>query len=382
MRNACVISFCISLLTALSSHALDFSRINISWQYDPLAEIELRDRVIQNGDILTIFLRFRTDSLSSWKVDFLKQPKYESESHKIFDTFQSDTLLMQDGRAILKLTFKKPEDDLLVVKLFKQDVFYYYDIPLRNGSMPFPKIYPVDQDGLPIFENYLNSSVFSWVGSSTLYAQGYQDRFLFADPPMADMKPLAPSILPDTTFTFSESVTFLDDYMYVVRDDSNASVGVIMLKTAAYYPEFKRLDELVEAMAYLLNEPEKKSIENSQNLKQSFDSFWLKTYVTKFRARNAIRNYFKWIKQSNQMFSDFKQGWKTDRGMLFIVFGVPDEVYRSETKEEWYYDGGPAFEFTVISTFFAPKTYALRRRVEFQDPWFENIAAIRRGTNE
>lgn len=382
MRNGKIFSSIISLVLVLSAHAIDFSRINIAWKYDPQAEIEMKDRIVQNGEEMTIFLRIRADSLMSWNFDFLIQPRYESESHVKLEQYRIDTLFSESNAEIVKLTFKKPEENLLVVKIFKENFFYYHDIPLKNGSLSHPSIYPVTNEGLPIFDNYLNKSGFKWEGTDNPYVQQYLEDFPFADPPMGEMKPLAPSILPDTAFVFSHDSSFLNSYFYVVREDATTSAGVTVLRTSPYYPEFKQLNELATAMQYILNEPERKEIRNSRDLKQSFDSFWIKTYVTKFRARNAIRNYFNWVKQANRLFTDFKQGWKTDRGMLFIVYGAPDEVYRTDTEEEWFYDNGPSFEFTVISTFFSPKTYALRRQVEFEENWFEYIGAIRRGSNE
>lgn len=382
MRVEKILSSIISLVLVLSVQAIDFSRINVAWKYDPLAEIEMRDKVVQNGNEITLFLRFRAESLDDWNFDFFIQPRYESESHSKLREYEIDTLLSDGKQKIVKLTFQKPEENLLVVKIFRKDAFYYHDIPLKNGSLSYPSIFAVTDNDLPIFDNYLNSSDFKWAGIPNPHVQQYEESFPLADPPMAEMKPLAPSILPDSSFIFESDSSFLTDYFYVVREDANASTGVTVLRTSPYYPEFKQLNELASAMHYILNEPERREIRNSRDLKQSFDSFWIKTYVTKFRARNAIRNYFSWIKQANRLFTDFKQGWKTDRGMLFIVYGTPDEVYRTDNQEEWYYDSGPSFEFTVISTFFSPKTYALRRSLDFEESWFEYIGAIRRGSNE
>ena len=375
-------TFFFFLLMVLTTKGVDFSRINVSWQYDPLAEIEFRHRIIQDGSIMTLFLRFRTDSVSNWDMELLVQPKYESEVHSSLVNYKLDTLVNEQNRLILKIVFEKPEENLMVVKTTQEGVFYYYDIPLKNGTLPFPSIYPQDGSGIPIFTNYLNKSTFKWEGSNQFYCNAYVENFSFADPPMAEMKPLAPSILPDSTFSFTNPIDFDENRFYVVMADSNAVTGVTILNTSPYFPEYKLLSELTSCMFYILNEPERKGFLNSNNLKESFDSFWIKTYITKFRARNAIRNYFNWVEQANRIFSDFKSGWKTDRGMLFIVYGVPDEVYRRDNVEEWYYDEGPAFEFTVISTFFSPRTYALRRRQDYEESWYEYIAAIRRGAND
>ena len=382
MRINKIIVCCFFLLTFVSTKAIDFSRVNISWQYDPLAEIELRDRVVQKGDSIEVYIRFRFDGTTAWQMDYLIQAGYQSESHFNLAPYSIDTLLSEAASSIVKLTFKRPDERLLVVKIFKEDAFYYYDIPLRNGSLPYSSILLRDEDGLPIFEDYLNTTKFTWTGSNSFYAMEYSEKFGPADPPMGEMKPLAPSIFPDSTFQFSNDVTFSDNNFYVVREDSNALTGVTIFKASAYYPESKLLGELSASMHYILNEPEQKAIRNSRNLKESFDSFWVKTYTTKFRARNAIRNYFNWVEQANKRFTDFKPGWKTDRGMIYIVYGVPDEVYRVEGEEEWYYDEGPSFEYTIISTFFAPRTYSLRRQQEHEKSWFEFIAAMRRGTND
>lgn len=376
------IVFCLVVLYVFSASAIDFSRLNISWQYDPSAEIQVQDRVVQKGDSLSVFIRFRYSTSPDWKIEYLIQSNYGSEAHKKFSSFSLDTLNTTSDSFIVKLDFVKPEENLMVAKISRDGAFYYYDIRLKNGSVPYSPILLVDGDGLPVFETYLNSANFSWLGADDFYVTEYVEDSDPAHPPMGDMRPLAPSILPDSIFHFADSVTFTDNNLYVVRADSNAVTGVTILKAAPYYPEFKLLGELVASMHYILNDPERKGLRNSRNLKESFDSFWIKTYTSKFRARNAIRNYFNWIEQANKRFTDFKQGWKTDRGMIYVVYGAPDEVYRTENEEEWYYDEGPSFEYTVISTFFSPETYALRRSLELRQSWFEFIAAMRRGTNE
>ena len=379
MRNHKFAVFFSTLISVSSVNGFDFSRINVSWQYDPLAEIQASNRITQNGDSMTVFLRFNSDELANWTFQYFVQPKYESEFHSNLKSYELDTLLSNEGSIILRLKFIKPEENLMVAKIFKEDAFYYYDVPLINGSLPYPSFYPLDEDGLPVFENFIRTSKSFWVGEDQFYASEYAENFGFADPPMADMKLLAPSISPDTSFVFSGFPPFKDNFFYNVRSDSNASIGITILKTSPYFPQLRLLGELADAMTYILNEPERKALGASKNLKESFDSFWINTFTTKFRARNAIRNYYNSVEQANKVFTDFKQGWKTDRGMLLIVYGAPDEVYRTGSEEEWYYDLGAAFEFTIISTFFSPKTYALRRRIEHEASWFEFIASIRRG---
>ncbi len=376
------ILFFILVFFSLAGNAINFSRVNVAWQYDPNSPLQLAHRVVTQEKGISVFLRLRIDSLDRWKYEFLVQDGYEAESHEKITPLDLDTLSQGKNELIVRVAIDRGVPDLFVLKIFRSEEFYYYDIGLRIGNLPFPSIYPTDKEGVPIFEGYINRSGYQWVNSDTYYAMKFYESADPADPPMADMKPLAPKENLDTTFVFKDSVSFQDGFFYTVRGDSLASTGVTILKTPAYFPEYRKLPELVESMLYLTSVPEKKSLLNSKDLKKNFDSFWINNFNTKSRARRAIRKYYTTIKRANVLFTDFKAGWKTDRGMIYTIFGKPDEVYRTNSLEEWYYDSGVSFEYTVISSYFSPRTYALRRKKELEEIWFRQIASIRRGINE
>jgi len=68
---------------------------------------------------------------------------------------------------------------------------------------------------------------------------------------------------------------------------------------------------------------------------------------------NEIKSeYFRRVKYANKNFSVFRDGWKTDRGMIYILFGPPNEIvrydYHSATNpiQYWsYYSYNITFEF-------------------------------------
>lgn len=367
------------ILVSFSASAINFSRVNVAWQYDLGFSVKMAHKVVKDNKGFFVLLSVSSDSIYSWQYELLVQDGYESETHRTVQPQMVDTLLNVQGKIMVRLLFDQIEENLLVVKFSKPENYYYYDISLRIGSLSYPSIYPVDDRGMPILEKYINRSGSSWRGNDSFLVMQYAEEFPPADPPMADMKPLAPSVNLDTFFVFNNKSEFLENYFYMIRKDSLASVGVTILRVPPYFPEYRQLGELIESMLYLTSEQEKKAMLKSQNPKESFDSFWMNTYTTKARARGAIRRYYNWIEEANKLFTDFKAGWKTDRGMIYIVFGMPDEVYRTGSSEEWYYDEGSAFEFTIISTFFAPKTYSLQRSKDFEEQWYTQIAAIRRG---
>jgi GWxTD domain-containing protein len=366
------------LFVVRTSNAINFFSLNLVWQYDPFAPIKAKHRVYHDS-YPQVFLSLKSDSLKQWEVSFLVQNGYESEKHREISP-EIDTLSASSQESLVQLGLSNVNESLLVIKLSRGDLYLYYDVNLKIGTMSFPGIYPVNDEGLPLLTNYASDAI-QWVNSdATKHVQVYVEDFKKADPPMADMKPLAPSIPLDTSFNFQSALQLDNGYFYTVRKDSASSVGTTLLGVPIYYPKFRKIDELAESMFYLTTDAEELSLLRAANLKSAFDSFWLNTYGSQFRARNAIKSYYDKIELANQLFTDFKQGWKTDRGMIITIFGLPDEVYRQNNLEEWYYDEGYVFEFNVISTFFANRTYALRRKKSLEDVWYERIASIRQGT--
>ncbi|MDE0471597.1 MAG: GWxTD domain-containing protein [Ekhidna sp.] len=380
-----MIKRCLSLifLTWLGYlHAIDFSSINVAWQYDLKAELKLAHRVFQNEEGIFVMLQVSADSLSDWGYELLIQDGYEAERHEIMMPLNVDTVRSGKSEFSIKLHLPLVTQDLLIVRMYQLERDYYYDIALKIGNLSFPSIYPINKNALPIYKNYINRSGYSWNQADSLHIIKYAEDFSRADSPMAEMKPLNPALNQDTSFRAKDSVFFEEDFFYVVRDDINSSTGVTILKTPPYFPKYRKLFELVEAMLYLTSEAEEKALLKSKNVKRDFDSFWLNNLNTKSRAQNAIRKYYKSVEKANILFTDYKAGWKTDRGMIYIIYGIPDEVYRLNGLEEWYYDSGEAFEFDVISSFFAPCTYSLRRNKNFEEGWLRKVAKIRRGVDE
>src|SRR5205085_2026998 len=55
------------------------------------------------------------------------------------------------------------------------------------------------------------------------------------------------------------------------------------------------------------------------------------------RARELLKRYYGRVKEANRNFTSYCEGWKTDRGMIFIIFGPPVNVYHSRRDEVWVY---------------------------------------------
>ena len=106
------------------------------------------------------------------------------------------------------------------------------------------------------------------------------------------------------------------------------------------YPQVNDLDQMVQALKYIAypDEYEKlQEIQSPQKLRVAFEAFWLKLYENEAKAKGAINNYYSRVERANELFPSYKEGWKTDLGMIYIVMGKP--VHTEENGDEliWYY---------------------------------------------
>ena len=65
---------------------------------------------------------------------------------------------------------------------------------------------------------------------------------------------------------------------------------------------------------------------------------------------------------ANQYFTSFKEGWKTDRGMVYMVFGPPDTAVLNGQQEIWEYKKSrPAVLFHKAGSVYSPDHFVLVR---------------------
>ena len=116
-------------------------------------------------------------------------------------------------------------------------------------------------------------------------------------------------------------------------------------------------------MVYLINDEGQKLYESLDNVvgkRQFIFRFWKGNDPTPGTPVNEYRDtYFKRIKYANEHFRRLgKDGWKTDRGRVMMIYGEPDFIDQipssAETKpyEVWAFDsleGGVEFVFLDAS---------------------------------
>jgi GWxTD domain-containing protein len=83
-----------------------------------------------------------------------------------------------------------------------------------------------------------------------------------------------------------------------------------------------------------------------------FEEFWKALDPTPATAKNeAFDEYFQRIKIANQRYKSYNEGWLTDMGRVYIIFGEPTQIDRRasnngpQTFEHWLYPNNRVFTF-------------------------------------
>lgn len=163
---------------------------------------------------------------------------------------------------------------------------------------------------------------------------------------------------------------------------SQKEPGVRIYRFYDGFPEIGSVDKMRESIRYISTENE--LIELSQmTSKAAVDKFWVGLTGNSERALSQIKRYYSRVEDANEFFSNTTEGWKSDRGMIYIVFGPPAVVYRNSAVEEWTYGepGNPMsvkFYFQLNKNAIGVSDYSLIRTSEYRRPWFLAVSNWRR----
>jgi len=116
------------------------------------------------------------------------------------------------------------------------------------------------------------------------------------------------------------------------------------------------LDKAVEQIRYIANPEELdfiKEAESDDIKSKRFVDFWMGKDPNPTNEQNqAFEEYFRRVAYADENFSHYVEGWRSDRGMVFIILGSPDNIdrhpfeYDSKPYEVWqYYDLNHSFVF-------------------------------------
>ncbi len=124
----------------------------------------------------------------------------------------------------------------------------------------------------------------------------------------------------------------------------------------------KDLDLAIQQLRYIATDKEMDSLQAAktpEEKQRQFLAFWKKRDPNPNTPRNEkMEDYYARVEYANKHFSHYIEGWKTDMGMVYIIFGPPSNVDRhpydidAKPYEIWsYYELNHQFIFVDESGF-------------------------------
>jgi GWxTD domain-containing protein len=170
---------------------------------------------------------------------------------------------------------------------------------------------------------------------------------------------------------------------YNFSNDSLSPNGFTVFRTYPSYPQVSNPKRMLEGLRYLTSNHEFEILWNNAYTKEAVDSFWIANTGSVDRAVEMIRKYYQRMEEANRYFFSFCEGWKTDRGLIYIIFGPPNHVYRNDFEEFWIYgevgnSRSLQFAFIKVDNPFTTNDYILQRQDNYKTYWYNAVKLWRR----
>ena len=380
-----------------------FKNEDISFDYDPYKEVWFDYHITEKSDSFHIYFR----------LDFINQAGPDKDYHIFYELRESYEVKPSDSIHTLTLAKdcidhnyssfiykcsvpKSNENNLLIFHVSKTggNVHYIFDVPLRLSTIfPYPDltIYSANSS-TPITRSFVHSGDSVYIRSVNPDLQKvsvfrYLHNFEAADPPMYLLdKNVKKDLSYDSVFEVDpgQVFTFAGKGLYFIQSDTSSLIGLSVRCEEEHYPKLVLMDDIFEPIIYMSTYDEIEKLKQSVDKKKAFETYWLKITKSQERARKLIREFYKRIEEADNFFTTYKEGWKTDMGMIYIFFGPPDVAYDDGVTQKWYYAKKgdiPSVNFTFVRlrNIFSSQHYILERDENYRSQWFKRIDSWRRG---
>jgi GWxTD domain-containing protein len=376
MRYALVVL----LFFSVGARAQALRDVNYNYLYDPTEPFALTIKVVRSATGWTAFynftLRDSAQRMDQYHIMWDLRPSIDEKQGTTIDPSAIKKTSSQEGEISIPLA---ASPQILSIRVLNNAV--------KRAWMMYHALdpnYPVNtyltSMGRPVGLNYVkvNTSVTLAGDGDNKIVSYYEDDFPAAVPAFSEgMAKVARSMNVDSTFSIpvNQEISFSKPGLYLVQKDTSSAEG-LAFRVQNDYPRLAKVESLADPLIYICTKQEFEKVKAAKGDKKAFDRVILGVTGNTERAKNLMRNYFKRVEWANSFFTSYKEGWKTDRGMIYILFGLPEEVYKFNDREVWNYKSPSlkvTFNFVKSSTLFDPDNYVLIREKKFQETWYEKV---------
>lgn len=354
--------------------------LNFNYWYNPQHEVQLELHLVKHSNSMEVYFSLQAlASVEPYTITWERRDTFTQRDGTPLDSPDNiQTISEKEKRGRLSLPIPaKPW--ILVAKVTRPDLSipYYY---MKLIESNYPVNGHVEEKGSIITKNYLTVGArYTLKGDSSkpYYVSFYDTDFPAASPPFAEKEGRVDRfIFHDSVLRFKHDQTFQFNRtgLYLFQNDTSAAEGFAFRTVSGTFPKFTKVEDLAKPLIYVCTPDEYNELQNAGNDKAKFDKVVLDITRDKDRARTFMRSYFRRVELANLYFSSYKEGWKTDRGMIYMIMGLPDEVTKNSGSETWFYKTyRTRLTFVKSGSIYNPENYVLLRDNRFMEPWYTAI---------
>jgi len=143
-----------------------------------------------------------------------------------------------------------------------------------------------------------------------------------------------------------ENLTMAIDVTITQENESDSKAMELRIRKPGLSYFISNVDKALDQMRYIVTDEEYKRVKKAKRKEREklFYQFWEDRDPSSGTVVNELMDqYYYRVSYTNEHFASFLPGWKTDMGMIYILFGPPDDTQRSfstnsrNTYETWYY---------------------------------------------
>ncbi len=200
-----------------------------------------------------------------------------------------------------------------------------------------------------------------------------------AAPPFSDQsRPDSGFQIKDTLFLAQGVLnTQNSNGLYVIRRQGSNHGGKGFLTLNENFPKPAGNNSFIAPLRYITTNREFMKLRYAPDKQLAKETFWQEATNDFDRAYERMREYDRRIVLANTNFSRYKEGWKTDRGMIFIIFGKPDSILKYDGQEKWIYSKEHSRQLTFVfkkqATAYPVSGYFLERKESYRIPWYKQV---------
>lgn len=256
-------------------------------------------------------------------------------------------------------------------------------------------IITLPQSQIPLFTDRVKSKETYTLHTNTsapskIIGHYYNRYFPLSRVPFSAYEPKSFDYTPDSSFSLTTDSDHLATFttalsgFYHFQFDPTQKKGFSVFVSSDEFPNVTTVKNMIESFRYLVSSEEFQEILEASNKKAKLEYFWIKWTGTQDRARKAIQEYYQRVEDSNKLFSSYVEGWKSDRGLIYIIYGQPNKAYREGVVETWIYgeENNPlsiTFHFIKVINPFTVNDYRLIRQDMYKPSWYRAVNRWRDG---